>query len=65
MNGYQASAGDWIMARKNDNDVDAGEKDRKLANRDVLRVVNTDANGSGLRVLVERLTGRARQTASR
>jgi hypothetical protein len=58
MNGYQASAGDWIMARENDNDVDAGEEGRKLANRDVLKVVNTDADGSGLRVLVERLTGR-------
>ena len=58
MNGYRASAGDWIMARENDNRVDAGEEGRKLANRDVLRVVNTDADGSGLRVLVERLTGR-------
>ena len=58
MNGYQASAGDWIMARENDNRVDAGEDGRKLANRDVLRVVDTDADGSGLRVLVERLTGR-------
>ena len=58
MNGYQASAGDWIMARENDNRVDAGEDGRKLANRDVLRIVDTDADGSGLRVLVERLTGR-------
>ena len=42
MNGHQASAGDWIMTRQNDNQVDAGEKGRKLANRDVLRIVNID-----------------------
>jgi len=58
MNGSRASAGDWIMARENDNRVDAGEDGRKLANRDVLRVVDTDADGCGLRVLVERLAGR-------
>ena len=47
-NGYRASAGDWIMARRNDNGVDAGERGRKLANRDVLRIVDTDPDGTGL-----------------
>ena len=58
MNGYQASAGDLVMARKNLNDIRAGEKGRALANRDILRIISTDADGSGLRVSVERLTGR-------
>ena len=64
MNGYQASAGDWIMARENDNQVEAGEEGRKLANRDVLKIVNIDPRGSGLRVLVERLTGRDPSTGA-
>jgi len=58
MNGYQASAGDLVMARKNQNDIRAGEKGRALANRDILRIISTDADGVGLQVLVERLTGR-------
>jgi conjugative relaxase-like TrwC/TraI family protein len=58
MNGYQASAGDWVMARRNLNRVSAGEEGRGLANRDILRIITADADGSGLRVLVERLTGR-------
>jgi conjugative relaxase-like TrwC/TraI family protein len=58
MNGYQASAGDLVMARKNLNDLNAGEEGRGLANRDILRIISTDPQGSGLRVLVERLTGR-------
>jgi len=58
MNGYQASAGDLVMARKNQNDIRAGEKGRALANRDILRILSTDADGTGLRVSVERLTRR-------
>ena len=58
INGYRASAGDRIMARKNDNWVDAGEVGRKLANRDVLRILDADPDGTGGRVQVERLTGR-------
>ena len=58
MNGYQASAGDLVMARKNLNRVDAGAKARGLANRDILRIITADADGSGLRVSVERLVGR-------
>ncbi len=58
MNGYEASAGDWVMARQNRNDVDAGEQGRALANRDVLRIVQADARGDGLWVRVERFTGR-------
>jgi conjugative relaxase-like TrwC/TraI family protein len=58
MNGYQASAGDLVMARKNRNNLDAGEKGRGLANRDILRIISTDPDSSGLRVSVERLTGR-------
>lgn len=58
MNGFHASAGDWVMARKNANWVDAGEDGRKLANRDVLRIIDTDPDGTGGRVQVERLAGR-------
>jgi hypothetical protein len=58
MNGYQASAGDLVMARKNLNDLVAGEEGRALANRDILRIVSTDADGTGLRASVEQLTGR-------
>jgi hypothetical protein len=55
--GYQASAGDWIMARKNDNRVRTGEGARTLANRDILRITGTHSDSSG-KVLVERLVGR-------
>jgi hypothetical protein len=58
MNGYQASAGDLVMARKNLNDVIAGEKGRTLANRDILRIIAADARDDRLWVKVERLTGR-------
>jgi hypothetical protein len=58
MNGYRASTGDWIMARKNSNYIEAGEDGRALANRDVLRITDTDPDDAGLHVLVERLTGR-------
>ena len=57
-NGYRVSAGDWIMARRNDNMIDAGERGRKLANRDVLRIIDVDSDGTGTRVRVTRLIGR-------
>jgi hypothetical protein len=56
MGGNQASTGDWVMARKNDPNTDAGEPGRKLANRDVVRVI--EANPDGVSLLAERLTGR-------
>jgi len=65
MNGYQASAGDLVMARKNQNDIRAGEKGRALANRDILRIISADADGAGLRVRVERLTGRDPATGAK
>jgi TrwC relaxase/AAA domain len=56
--GAHASAGDWIMARRNANGIAAGEPGRRLANRDVLRIVSTEAGVAGISVQVERLTGR-------
>ena len=64
MNGYQASAGDLVMARKNRNDFIAGEKGRALANRDVLRIVKADVRGDGCWVRVERLGGRDTATGA-
>ena len=64
MNGSRASAGDWIMARKNDNRTEAGQRGRALANRDVLRITNTDLDGTGLWVQVERLAGRDPHTGA-
>ena len=58
MNGYQASAGDWIMARKNRNDARCRGRRPRARQPRRARIVNTDADGSGLRVRVERLTGR-------
>jgi hypothetical protein len=52
--GAQASAGDWIMARRNANRIEAGQPGRTLANRDILRIASTD----GMLVEVQRLTGR-------
>jgi len=57
-NGARASAGDWIMARRNANGIAAGEPGRRLANRDVLRIASTEAGVAGISVQVERLTGR-------
>ena len=45
--GAQASAGDWIMARKNDATVRAGQRGRTLVNRDILRITDTDPHGTG------------------
>ncbi len=56
--GAQASAGDWIMARRNVNRIEAGQPGRALANRDVLRVASTEAGAAGMLIEVERLTGR-------
>jgi hypothetical protein len=56
--GAQASAGDWIMARRNDAAVRAGQHGRRLVNRDILRITDTDPHGTGLSVQVVRLTGR-------
>jgi hypothetical protein len=56
--GAVASAGDWIMARRNQNRISAGELGRGLANRDVLRIVNTRAGVGGMIVEVQRLAGR-------
>ena len=56
--GAHASDGDWIMARRNDNDIETDRPGGGITNRDVLRIVSTDPDGTGLRVQVERLTGR-------
>ncbi len=56
--GAVASAGDWVMARRNANQISAGQPGRALANRDILRIVSTEAGVAGLLVQVERLTGR-------
>ncbi len=56
--GAVASAGDWVMARKNANYVNAGEPGRTLANRDILRVASARAGVGGRLVQVQRLTGR-------
>jgi TrwC relaxase/AAA domain len=56
--GAQASVGDWIMARKNDATVRAGQRGRTLVNRDILRITDTDPHGTGQSVQVVRLTGR-------
>jgi hypothetical protein len=56
--GSPASAGDWIMARKNDASVRAGQPGRTLVNRDIVRITDIDPHGTGLSVQVVRLTGR-------
>ena len=56
--GARASAGDWIMARRNARQISAGQPGRALANRDILRIVSTQAGTAGMLVQVERLTGR-------
>ena len=54
--GAHASAGDWIMARRNDTHVQTDRPTGGITNRDVLRIVSVDPDGCGL-VRVERLTG--------
>jgi hypothetical protein len=56
--GASASAGDWIMARRNANRSVAGQPGRTLANRDILRISSTAAGASKMLVEVRRLTGR-------
>jgi len=56
--GARASSGDWIMARRNASQINAGRPGRTLANRDILRVVSTEAGVGGMLVQVERLAGR-------
>ena len=56
--GAQASAGDWIMARKNDATTKAGQRGRALVNRDILRLVDADPYGTGMSAQVVRLMGR-------
>ena len=55
--GAHASAGDWIMARRNDHHVGTDRPAGGITNRDVLRIVGIDPDGCGLSVRVERLTG--------
>jgi conjugative relaxase-like TrwC/TraI family protein len=55
--GEQASAGDLVMARRNTRAVPAGQQDRDLANRDVLRITSTTVGPSGTRVEARRLLG--------
>ena len=56
--GAVASAGDWIMARRNVNSIDAGAPGRGLSNRDTLQVTNISAGVAGVDVEVRRLVGR-------
>ena len=56
--GACASVGDWIMARKNDAAMKAGQRGRTLVNRDILRLVDTDPYGTGMSAQVVRLMGR-------
>jgi AAA domain len=56
--GAHASAGDWIMARRNDKRVKPGHRGGDLTNRDVLKINDTDPDGTGLSVQVARLIGR-------
>jgi TrwC relaxase/AAA domain len=56
--GARASAGDQIMARRNQDFIEAGEPGRGLANRDILRIVTTSAGPGGWSAQVERLTRR-------
>src|SRR6185437_5931787 len=46
--GAQASAGDWIMARRNARQISAGQPGRALANRDILRITSTQAGAAGM-----------------
>jgi AAA domain len=57
--GARAGAGDIIVARVNDHDLEAGEPGRTLANGDVMRVVTVHRDGS---LTVRRRTGRHLRT---
>ena len=56
--GAHASAGDWIMARKNEATIETSRRGRALVNRDVLRLVDADPHGTGMSAQVVRLMGR-------
>jgi len=63
--GAEASAGDLIICRRNDHQVEAGEPGRSLANGDVLRIEAITSGGVTVRRLFEpdRATGQRRFTA--
>jgi hypothetical protein len=63
--GAQASAGDLIICRENDHDIEAGEPGRGLANGDVLRIEAITADGIQVRRLLDAdpLTGARRFTS--
>ena len=56
--GARASAGDLVMARKNDNSLVTDQAGRKITNRDLLRIIHPHAGPGGRYVQVERLLGR-------
>jgi len=60
--GAVASVGDWIMARRNLNSIDAGEPGRSLADQDILRITNPGAGLVGIGVEVRRLADRGPDT---
>ncbi len=60
--GARAGAGDIIIARKNDHQLQAGEQDRTLANSDVLRVEAVTDDGA---LMVRRRTDRDPATGAR
>ncbi len=59
--GAQASAGDLIICRRNDHDLEAGEPGRALANGDILRIEAITAQG----VMVRRMLGADPATGQR
>ena len=63
--GAQASAGDLIICRENDHDIEAGEPGRGLANGDVLRIEAITADGIQVRRLLDAdpVTGARRFTS--
>jgi hypothetical protein len=63
--GAEASAGDLIICRRNDHQVEAGEPGRSLANGDILRIEAITSGGVVVRRLLEpdRATGQRRFTA--
>jgi ATP-dependent exoDNAse (exonuclease V) alpha subunit len=62
--GAQASAGDLIICRRNDHELEAGEPGRALANGDILRIEAITSRGPMVRRLLEpdRTTGQRRFT---
>jgi hypothetical protein len=55
--GQHASAGDLVMARRNDK-VIGTDREQGITNRDMLRIVAVDSQEDGQWVRVQRLTGR-------